>query len=178
MESFKTLWHNEVETAKEGSNKDLPIPQLDPKTMDKFVNHSFWNWVWSSNKQFAKDLECQRQILQIEERKAKTDHTRSLIHHYYTDLLQSMKKERRFFRKEFASEGAFFLGNHNLFIYLAPSDTLCHKVTLICLVLTFVWLIVFYCCLNSAFVLDTNIIMLDQTIQFCLCSRLLFFFNK
>jgi hypothetical protein len=76
------------------------------------------------------------------------------------------------------SEGAFFLGNHNLFIYLAPSDTLCHKVTLICLVLTLFWSIVFYCCLNSAFVLDTNIIMIDQTIQFCLCSRLLFFFNK
>jgi hypothetical protein len=27
------------------------------------------------------------------------------------------------------SEGAFCLGNHNLFIYLAPSDTLCHQVT-------------------------------------------------
>ena len=77
-----------------------------------------------------------------------------------------------------SSEGAFCLGNHNLFIYLAPSDTLCHKVTIICLVLTFFWSIVFYCCLNSAFVLDINIIMLDQTIQFCLCSQLLFFCNK
>jgi hypothetical protein len=47
--------------------------------------------------------------MQIEERKAKTDHTRSLIHHYYTDLLQSMKKERRFLRKEFVNN--YKLGN-------------------------------------------------------------------
>jgi hypothetical protein len=30
--------------------------------MEKFVNHSFQNWGWSSNKQFAKDSECQHQI--------------------------------------------------------------------------------------------------------------------
>ncbi len=48
--------------------------------------------------------------MQIEERKAKTDHTQSMIHHYYTNLLQSMKKERRrFFRKEF--ENNYKLGN-------------------------------------------------------------------
>jgi hypothetical protein len=47
--------------------------------------------------------------MQIEERKAKTDYTRSMIHHYYTDLLQLMKKERRFFRKEF--ENNYKLGN-------------------------------------------------------------------
>ena len=41
------------------------------------------------------------------------------------------------------SEGAFCLGNNNLFIYLASSDTLCHKLTLICLVLTFFWSYVF-----------------------------------
>ena len=77
--------------------------------MEKFVDYSFRNWGWSSNKQFVKDLERQRQIMQIEERKAKTDYTRSVIHHYYTDLLQSMKKERRFFRKEF--EHNYKLGN-------------------------------------------------------------------
>jgi hypothetical protein len=47
--------------------------------------------------------------MQTEERKAKTDHTQNLIHHYYTDLLQSMKKERSFFRKEF--ENNYKLGN-------------------------------------------------------------------
>jgi hypothetical protein len=47
--------------------------------------------------------------MRIEERKVKTDHTRSLIHHYYTNLLQSRKKERRFFRKEF--ENTYKLGN-------------------------------------------------------------------
>jgi hypothetical protein len=69
--------------------------------MEKFVNHSFRNCDWSSNKQFVNDLEHQRQIMQIEERMAKTDHTQStMIHHYYTDLLQLMKKERRFFSKK------------------------------------------------------------------------------
>jgi hypothetical protein len=109
MENFKTQCHNEEEPEKEGSNRELPIPQLDPKMMEKFFDHSFCNWGWSSNKQFVKDLERQRQIMQIEERKAKTDHTRSMIHHYYTDILQSMKKERRFFRKEF--ENNYKLGN-------------------------------------------------------------------
>jgi hypothetical protein len=109
MENFKTQWHNEAEPEKEGSNRELPIPQLDPKKMEKFVDHSFRNWGWSSNKQFVKDLERQRQIMQIEERKAKTDHTQSLIHHFYTDLLQSMKKEWRFFRKVF--ENNYKLGN-------------------------------------------------------------------
>jgi hypothetical protein len=47
--------------------------------------------------------------MQIEERKAKTDHTQSMIHHYYTNLLQLMKKKRRFFRKEF--ENNYKLGN-------------------------------------------------------------------
>jgi hypothetical protein len=47
--------------------------------------------------------------MQIELRKAKADHTPSMIHHYYTNLLQSMKKERRFFRKEF--ENNYKLGN-------------------------------------------------------------------
>jgi hypothetical protein len=47
--------------------------------------------------------------MQIEERKVKTDHTQRIIHHYYTDLLQLMKKERRFFRKEF--ENNYKLGN-------------------------------------------------------------------
>jgi hypothetical protein len=109
MENFKTQWNNEAEPEKEGSNRELPIPQLDPKRMEKFVDYSFRNWGWSSNKQFVKDLERQRQIMQIEERKAKTDYTRSVIHHYFTDLLQSMKKERRFFRKEF--ENNYKLGN-------------------------------------------------------------------
>jgi hypothetical protein len=101
MENFKAQWYNEAEPEKEGSIRELPIPQLDPKKMEKFVDYSFRNWGWSSNKQFVKDLERRRQIMQIEERKAKTNHTQSLIHHYYTDpdLLQSMKKERRFFRK-------------------------------------------------------------------------------
>jgi hypothetical protein len=48
--------------------------------MEKFVSHSFQNWSWSSNKQFVKDLEFQHQIMQIEERKEKTDHTQSMIH--------------------------------------------------------------------------------------------------
>ena len=109
MENFKTQWNNEAEPEKEGSNRELPIPQLDPKRMEKFVDYSFRNWGWSSNKQFVKDLERQRQIMQIEERKAKTDYTGSVIHHYFTDLLQSMKKERRFFRKEF--ENNYKLGN-------------------------------------------------------------------
>ena len=78
MESFKTLWHNEIETEKEGSSKDLPLTQLDPPKMEKFVDHSFQNWGWSSNKQLVKDLERQRQIMQIEERKAKTDHTQTI----------------------------------------------------------------------------------------------------
>jgi hypothetical protein len=47
--------------------------------------------------------------MRIEERKAKTDHTQSIIHHYYTNLLQLMKKERRLFRKEF--ENNYNLGN-------------------------------------------------------------------
>ena len=42
--------------------------------------------------------------MQIEEREAKTDHTWSMIHHYYTNLLQLMKKERTFFRKEFKNK--------------------------------------------------------------------------
>ena len=109
MENFKTQWHNDAEPEKEGTNRTLPILQLDPKKMETFVDHSFRNWGWSSNKQFVKDLECQRQIMQIEERKAKTDHIQSMIHHYYTNLLQSMKKERRFFRKEF--ENNYKLGN-------------------------------------------------------------------
>jgi hypothetical protein len=77
--------------------------------MEKFVEHSFRNWGWSSNKQFVKDLERQQQIMRIEESEAKTDHTQSLIHHYYTNLLQSRKKERRFFGKEF--ENNYKLGN-------------------------------------------------------------------
>ena len=109
VENFETQWYNEEDTKNEEGNKDVPIPELDPKKMENFVNHTFQNWGWSSNKQFAKDLERQRQIMQIEERKAKTDRTRSMIHHYYTDLLQSMKKERRFFRKEF--ENNYKLGN-------------------------------------------------------------------
>ncbi len=109
MENFKTQRHNEAEPEKEGSNSELPIPQLDPKKMEKFVDHSFWNWDWSSNKQFEKDLERQRQIMQIEERKAKADHTPSMIHHSHTNLLQSMKKERRFFRK--GCENNYKLGN-------------------------------------------------------------------
>jgi hypothetical protein len=109
MENFKTQRHNEAEAEKEGSNRELPIPQLDPKKMEKLVDHCFRNCGWSSNKHFVKDLERQRQIMKIEERKAKTDHTRSMIHHYYTDLLQSMRKERRFFRKEF--ENNYKLGN-------------------------------------------------------------------
>jgi hypothetical protein len=56
MEKFKTQWHNEAEPEKEGSNKELPIPQLDPKKMEEFVNHSYRNWGWSSNKLFVKDL--------------------------------------------------------------------------------------------------------------------------
>jgi hypothetical protein len=73
---FKTQWYNEAEPEKEGSNRELPIPQLDQKKMEKFVVYSFRNWGWSANKQFVKDLERQRQIMQIEERKAKTDHTK------------------------------------------------------------------------------------------------------
>jgi hypothetical protein len=38
MENFKTKWHNEAEPEKEGSNRELPIPQLDPKKME---NHYF-----------------------------------------------------------------------------------------------------------------------------------------
>ncbi len=53
-------WHNEVETEKEGSNKELLISQLDQKKMEKFVDHSFQNWGWSSNKEFAKDLKKER----------------------------------------------------------------------------------------------------------------------
>ena len=48
-----------------------------------------------------KDLEGQHQIMQLEARKAKTDRVQSLIHHYLTDLLRAMKKERKFYRKEF-----------------------------------------------------------------------------
>jgi hypothetical protein len=81
MENFKTQWQNKAEPEKEGSNRELPILQLDPKKMEKFVNHSFQNWGWSSNKQFVKDLEFQRQIMQIEKRKEKTNHTQSMIHH-------------------------------------------------------------------------------------------------
>jgi hypothetical protein len=81
MKNFKAQRHNEAEPEKEGSNREFPIPQLDPEKMEKFVDHSFQNWGWSSNKQFVKDLECQRQIMQIEERKAKTNHTQSTIHH-------------------------------------------------------------------------------------------------
>jgi hypothetical protein len=40
MENFKTQWYNEAEPEKEGSNRKLPIPQLDPKKMEKFVDHS------------------------------------------------------------------------------------------------------------------------------------------
>jgi hypothetical protein len=58
MENFKTQWHNEAEPEKEGSNRELPILQLDPKKMEKFVDNSFQNWGWSSNKQFVKDLSC------------------------------------------------------------------------------------------------------------------------
>jgi hypothetical protein len=31
MENFKTQWHNKAEPEKEGSNRELPILQLDPK---------------------------------------------------------------------------------------------------------------------------------------------------
>jgi hypothetical protein len=41
VENFKTIWHNEEETDKEQSNRELPIPQLDPKKMEKFVDHFF-----------------------------------------------------------------------------------------------------------------------------------------
>jgi hypothetical protein len=109
MENFKTQRHYEAEPEKGGSHRELPILQLDPKKVEKFDNYSFQNWGWSSNKQFIKDMEHQCQIMQIEERKAKTDHTQSMIHHYYTNLLQLMKKERRFFRKEF--ENNYKLGN-------------------------------------------------------------------
>ena len=39
----------------------------------------------------------------MDERKAKTDHIESMINHNYTNLLQSMKKERKFFRKDFGN---------------------------------------------------------------------------
>jgi len=41
MENFKTQWHHEAEPEKEGSKRESPIPQLDPRKMEKFVNHSF-----------------------------------------------------------------------------------------------------------------------------------------
>ena len=41
MEKFKTLRHNEEETEQEGRSKEFPIPQQDPKKMEKFVDHSF-----------------------------------------------------------------------------------------------------------------------------------------
>ena len=109
IENFTARWYNKSDTRNEENKTDWPIPQLDPKKMEKFVDYSFQNWGWSSNKQFMKDLERQRQIMQLEARKAKTDRVRSLIHHYFTDLLQAMKKERRFYRKEF--ETNYKLGN-------------------------------------------------------------------
>ncbi len=35
MKNFKAQWYNEAEPEMEGSNRELPIPQLDPKKMKK-----------------------------------------------------------------------------------------------------------------------------------------------
>jgi hypothetical protein len=71
MENFKTQWHNEPEPEKEGSNRELPIPQLDPKNWKSLPTILFEIGVGAQTNSFIKDFKCQRQIMQIEERKAK-----------------------------------------------------------------------------------------------------------
>ena len=107
VENFTSKWYNDSSNIK--SQEQRPVPKLNPKMMEKFVDYSFQNWGWSSNKQFKMDLEHQRKIMKEEIGKAKNDRTQISICLYYTDLLKAMKKERRYFRKQF--EENYKLGN-------------------------------------------------------------------
>ena len=109
MEEFTKTWYNSNEGENKERKEEMPIPQLDPQMMEKFVNYSFQNWGWSSNKQFIKDMEKKRTIMKLEQRKAKSDRAKSFIRDYYLDMMRSMKKERRHFRKQF--ETMYKLGN-------------------------------------------------------------------
>lgn len=96
VENFTKKWYNST-----NNPQQRPVPKLDQKMMEKFVDYSFRNWGWSSNKQYEKDLEEMRKEMNVEMGKAKTDRTRMSIYVYYTELLKAMKKERRHFRKQF-----------------------------------------------------------------------------
>ena len=78
IENFTAHWYDKSDTRNEDNKSDGPSPQLDPKKIEEFVDYSFQNWGWSSNKQFMKNLERQRQIMQLEARTAKTDRVRML----------------------------------------------------------------------------------------------------
>ncbi len=97
------MWYSGDNGDESGENwkEEMPVPQLDPQMMEKFVNYSFQSWGRSSNKQFIKDMEKQRTIMKLEQRKAKTDRAKSFIRDHYIDIMRSMKKERRHFRKQF-----------------------------------------------------------------------------
>ena len=94
---------------KKKSNGNRPIPKLDPKMMEKFVDYSFRNWGWSSEKQYQKDLAHQRNLMKSLFDQAKTMSSQLTIKIYYQDLLKSMKRERNYYRRWFQTQ--YKLGN-------------------------------------------------------------------
>ena len=78
--------------------------RLQQDDMERYVESRFLQWKWSSNEQHKMELQYFGELGKVKQQQAKTSHQKGIIKAYYSDLIAGMKKERRYFRRQFEQE--------------------------------------------------------------------------
>ena len=77
---------------------------LKTDEMEKYIEKCFVDWSWSSNAQHVADIWYFRDRRNLEKTNAKCYSEKEKIHNYYKDLEKAMIKERRYYRRQFATQ--------------------------------------------------------------------------
>ena len=92
VQRFVTQWQG----AEHKGQREMT--DLDRSLMNRFVEDSFINWNWNSNKQFESKMKFLRKRHDREMQKYKTQKKKDEMYDYHTKLIKSCKKERKWFR--------------------------------------------------------------------------------
>ena len=74
------------------------MTDLDRSLMNRFVEDSFINWNWNSNERFEAKMNFLRRRRDREIQKYRTKKKKDETRDYHTRLINSCKKERKWFR--------------------------------------------------------------------------------
>ena len=77
---------------------------IEDDEMEKYIDERLVAWQWSSNAQHIGDIHHFRDRKKKEMEEAATEARKEKIELYYTDLEKAIIKERRYFRRQFATD--------------------------------------------------------------------------